>query len=272
MEQKTYIGRRRMPVVFGPTSGPRQGANLERYDYSDAPRTTASVSFLTDVAKLEPLLPPHCLLDGEPVVTVEHAELRDLEWLAGRSYSLLGVKFPVVYQGPTERARGSFLSVLWENRPEAIISGREELGYAKLYCELPAPRILRGRRHYSASWDGHEFIRMTFDELAEGEPPRPPTSDFAGVLHHRYFPGVSTGASADIEQMVLTPAAGVQTKYDRVLRGRGRVEFVHSEWEQLPTMFHIVNKLNELPVLEWRGASIIESRGTKDLSDQRALS
>jgi hypothetical protein len=36
-------------------------------------------------------------------------------------------------------------------------------------------------------------------------------------------------------------------------------------------MFHIVNALRDLPVLENRGASIVESQGGKDLSDQRRL-
>lgn len=270
MELSNYVGRRRMPVVFGPTCGPRQGPDGEAYDYADAPRTTASVSFLTDAAAIERLLPPRCKLHGEPVVTVEHVELRELEWLAGRSYSLLGIKFPVLYTGE-EQLEASFLSVLWENRPEPILSGREELGFAKLYCELPQPRVLRGKRHYSAVWDGHEFIRMTFADLEEAPPPPPPSGSFSGVLHHRYLPRVAKDAAREVEQMVLTPAGGAVIHYDRVLRGVGSVEFVRSEWAQLPTMFHIVNALADLPQIESRGASIIDSRGTKDLSDQRVL-
>lgn len=268
---KTYDRRHRMPVVFGPTTGPRQGVDGKSYDYSAAPRTTASISFLTDAAALSDLLPPFSVLEGEPVVTVEHAELRELEWLAGRSYSLLGIKFPVRYKGPEEELWGSFLPVLWENRPEPILSGREELGFAKIYCELPPPRVLRGRTRYAAIWDGHEFIRMTFDELAEGPPPHAPQPGFSGVLHHRYLPAISDGAETEVEQMVLTPAGGATIAYDRVRRGKGTVEFVRSAWEELPTMYHIVNKLADLPVREWRGASIIESRGAKDLSDQRVL-
>ncbi|MHA3794329.1 acetoacetate decarboxylase family protein [Rhizorhabdus wittichii] len=263
--------RYRMPVVFGPTCGPRQGPDGGRYDYADAPRTTAAISFLTRRDALLDLMPPHCRPDDDPVVTVEHVELRALEWLAGRSYSLLSVKVPVVYEGPEEQVRGAFLPVLWENRAEPIISGREELGFAKLFCDLPPPRVLAGKREYSALWDGHGFIRMEFDDLAEGPPPGPPPPDFAGVLHHRYFPAVSREGVADVEQMVLTPAGGAAIRYDRIWRGQGRVTFVRSSWEQLPTMFHIVNRLAELPVVEWRGASIIESRGTKDLSDQRVL-
>ncbi|MDH7799022.1 hypothetical protein QBC99_005128 [Beijerinckia sp. GAS462] len=261
--------RYRMPVVFGPTAGPRQGPNGEMYDYADAPRTTASVSFLTSNDALKRLLPPRCVLDGEPIVTVEHAELRELEWLAGRSYSMLGVKFPVVYQGSTDTVRGPFLAVLWENRVDPILSGREELGFAKLHCQLPEPRILRGTHTYSAIWDDHVFIRIAVSDLADARVPIP-TSEVDGTLHHRFLPCVG-GRGAAIDEMVLTPAGGASVQHDRFQLGKGCVEFVRSAWEQLPTMFHIINALADLPVIEQRGATLAETRGAKDLSDQRRL-
>ncbi|MDT2024584.1 acetoacetate decarboxylase family protein [Methylocella sp. CPCC 101449] len=260
--------RYRMPVVFGPTVGPRQGPNGEMYDYSEAPRTTATVSFLTTQDALSKLLPPHCMLDGEPIVTVEHAELRELQWLAGRSYSMLGIKFPVLYRGPTEAARGSFLAVLWENRVDPILSGREELGFAKLHCQLPAPRSLNGTRTYSAIWDEHPFMRLALSDLADAAPP--PSTARDGTLHHRFFPQVG-GISAAIDEIVLTPSGGAKVQYDRFQRGSGRVEFVRSTWEELPTMFHIINALADLPIIAYRGATLAETRGAKDLSDQRVL-
>ena len=36
-------------------------------------------------------------------------------------------------------------------------------------------------------------------------------------------------------------------------------------------MAHIVNILAELPQIEPRGATLLETRGAKDLSDQKAL-
>ena len=257
-----------MPVVFGPTAGPRQAPDGSRFDYSQARRETASVSFLTDGAVLSRYLPPRCTLAGEPVVTVEHSTLFDLEWLAGRGYSLLNVKYPVEYRGD-ERVSGPFLSVLWENLPEPILSGREELGYAKLFCELPPPRVLRGIRRYAAVWDGHEFMRLSINSLAESSPPPPSKAD--GVLHHRYLPRVSAEASSDIDQMVLSPSGGFSMRYVSFQRGTGSIEFIKSTWEQMPTMFHIVNALASLPVLENRGSSLACTIGYKDLSDQRVL-
>ena len=67
--------RYRMPVLFGPTVGPRQGPQGQTYDLTNAPFTQTSVRFLSEGAALDALLPERFALDGDPVVTVE---LRDI--------------------------------------------------------------------------------------------------------------------------------------------------------------------------------------------------
>lgn len=262
--------RYRMPVVFGPSDGPRQAEHGESFDCSDSPRTIAGFSFLSDRRVLDAVMPPRCELDGEPVVTVEHIQLREVNWLAGRGYNILGVKFPVVFRGEKETARGAFLAVLWENMAEPILTGREELGYAKLYCDLPSPHLNGNNVEYSAAWGGHEFARLSFEDLVDAEPSTStPVGD--GVIHHRYLPSLRVIGAADVDEMVITPSGGYEVKYDRFRRGKGSVEFVRSSWAQMPTMHHIVNRLADWPVLETRDAWVTEIRGAKDLSDQRVL-
>jgi hypothetical protein len=261
--------RHRMPVVFGPSTGPRQGPGGEGYDYSDAPRTTVAVSFLTQAEALQALLPPGCQLDGEPVVTVEHTELRELEWLAGRGYSMLGVKFPVVFQGKNDHVRGPFLSVLWENRPEPIISGREELGFAKLYCELPTPRVIRDDKIWVAAWDNHIFATLTLTGLKDASPSAPAVP-IDGMLHYRYLPRLGEPGHAEVEQMVMSPA-GAKMQILSYQEGTPSIDFVRSTWEQLPTMYNIVNTLADLPILEMRSGWLAETKGGGDLSDQRVI-
>ncbi|MNV21929.1 Acetoacetate decarboxylase (ADC) [compost metagenome] len=265
--------RHRMPVVFGPSSGPRQGPDGLPFDWTDAPRSTASVSFLTDAERLSRLLPPGFRLEGDPVVTVEATTLTDLPWLAGRGYRMLGVKFGTRFDGKRDTAIGPFLAVLWENRPEPILTGREELGFAKLYAELPEPRQFSNVQHHQASWDGHTFLEMDLSELANTRPvspPQPSADALSGTLHWRYLPALDP-ADADIEQAVLTPDGGFEVRYETFKRGKGTVRFLRSNWEQIPTMFHIVNALADLPILESRGATFSSTRGAKDLSDQRVL-
>ncbi|MET4803837.1 acetoacetate decarboxylase family protein [Bradyrhizobium sp. LB11.1] len=262
--------RHRMPVVFGPTVGPRQGPDGQAYDYSESPRASVAVSFLSEADALTQLLPPGCRLDGEPIVTVERSDLLEVEWLAGRAYSMLAIKFPVAFEGERDCVRGPFLSVLWENRPEPIISGREELGFAKLYCELPPPRAVGGVYEWSALWDGHEFLRLGLSDLADADPP-PPTLPIDGTLHHRYLPGLSEPGLADLEQIVMSPS-GARVRTISYRKGKPSIAFVRSTWEQLPTMYHIVNALADLPIKEMRAGCLAETRGASDFSNQRVLS
>jgi len=263
-----------MPTVFGPSPGPRGDAQGRPFSFEDAPRTSASVSFLTDADALARLLPPGFELVGEPVVTVEWTELQALQWLAGRGYSMLGIKYNARFRGQHDVAEGPFLAVLWENRADPIITGREELGFAKLYAELPAPRAQAGALLHEAAWDGHVFLRLSVSDLIDAPPPAmAPAAPgvLRGTLHHRHVPRVSAPEAHDVSQAVLTPAGGFVQTIDSFQRGQGRVEFVRSSWEQLPTLHHIVDALADLPQRAPRGATFSRARGAKDLSDQRVL-
>ena len=54
-------------------------------------------------------------------------------------------------------------------------------------------------------------------------------------------------------------------------RGEGVVQFHQAAWEDLPTMYPIVNAFADLEVKEYRGASVTKAVGGKDLGDQRIL-
>lgn len=266
----------RMPAHFGPTAGPRQGPSGEAFDWTNAPKRTAvSLSFLSEARALDAILPPGLRLAGDPVVTIEITYMTELEWLAGRGYNTIGVRFPAAFDGARDRVVGQFLSILWENLADPILSGRDELGFSKLYCEIPEPRVLRGRRHYHALWLGHEFLRLEANGLEEVEADAPAKAAAGtrndGLLHFKYVPRTGERGAADLSSITFTPATGSKAVVDRVWRGKGTHEFVESSWEQLPTMFHIVNALRALPVLERRDAWLVHSHGGKDLGDQRTL-
>ena len=263
----------RMPTHFGPRTGPRQGPDGRTFANLDTPKSTSlSVSFLTDANALEALLPECFTLDGDPVVTVFAKYMTQIEWLAGRGYNVLGVSFPAAFDGAEDHVRGSFLSVLWENLTDPILTGREELGFAKIYCELPDPAILRGSWHSTASWLGFKFLDLRVGDLqapdpAPAEPPRP--ND--GTLHFKYIPKTGEWGTADVAYPVLSPATGSNERVLEHRSGRGSVQFHRAAWEDMPTQYMIVNVLADLPIKDYRGASVTRSVGAKDLSDQRRL-
>ena len=315
MPYKLQPGRMHMmPTHFGPAAGPRQGPDGGRFDGVDSPRTTSySVSFLTRPEQLEVLLPAKFRLAGDPAVTVTVSCMTEIEWLAGRGYNTLGVSFPAEYRGKRDRALGPFLAVLWENLADPILTGREQLGFSKIYCAIPPPSVLKGETRCTADWLGFRFMEMNLSEMetppaaeakaptgpvaesaAEAEAPTgpvaesaaeteaPPTqgeapvaeavdTELTGTLHYKYIPRTGEWDEADAEYAVLTPSATPNRRVTAQRTGRGKVRFHRAEWRDLPTQYHIVNALAGLEQIAFVGASIVETVGGKDLSDQRIL-
>ncbi len=258
----------RMPVGFGPFPGPRQLPDSRQRDPVNSPhRTVASVTCETEPSAITPLLPPgFSLID--PSFTVEVQHLEKIDWLAGRSYSTLGVKFPVQFEGSVDCVKGDFLAVLWENLADPIISGREELGYAKLWCAIDETIRIADRRRFVAHWLGHQFFTMELHNLqtATGLPAlRKP------MPHYKYIPKTGLPGQADMACATMTPADNPHLTIDSRLIGEGEIKFINSTWEELPTLFHIVNPLSELPILRVKSATLTFSHGGKDLADQRYL-
>lgn len=266
----------RMPTHFGPRTGPRQGPDGRKFDNINSPRTTRiSLSFLSDPAQLQALLPPGFALDGEPVVTISASYMTEIEWLAGRGYNTLGVSFPARFQGQEDNVSGSFLTVLWENLADPIITGREELGFAKIYCELPPPTALNGNYRLTASWLGFQFLEMRVSGLRQQSDAeiralmQNQTSD--GILHYKYMPRTGEWGTADMAYATLTPAAAPNQTIQEWQLGTGEARWQPARWEDMPTQYNIVNRLAELEMREVRGASLVRTVGGKDLSDQRIL-
>ena len=267
----------RMPTHFGPRTGPRRGPGGRRFENRASPRSSIfSLSFLSDAASLAAMLPPGFTLIDDPVVTVTATYMTEIEWLAGRGYNTLGLSFPARYDGAQDHAKGSFLTVLWENLADPIITGREELGFAKIYCELPPPALLRGEHHIIASWLGFKFLDLYVSDLRQQSADEieavAQNQSSAGILHYKYMPRTGEWGMADIAYATLTPAAAPNRRVLERHVGAGRLQFHQARWEDMPTQYNIVNAFAALPIREYRGASLTRTIGGKDLSDQRILS
>ena len=266
----------RMPTHFGPATGPRRGPDGRRFSCKDAPKTTAvAVSFLSRPEQLSALLPPGFSLGAEPVVTVTASYMKEIEWLAGRGYNMLGVTIPAVFQSKAGPISGSFLLVLWENLTEPIITGREELGFSKIFADLPEPMTRNDELRCAANWDGFRFLDLSVGQLQplSGAQIAAKASavQSSGTLHYKYMPRTGAPGRADVQHAVLTPLAVPNRVVTSMSRGQGTLQFHRARWEDMPTQYMIVNTLHALDVLEYRGATVAHTVGGKDLSDQQIL-
>jgi Acetoacetate decarboxylase (ADC) len=261
----------RMPTHFGPAPGPRQLPSDIEVDPKLSPRRcTVAASFLTDQELLERHLPQGFVLAGEPVVTVEFHHMTEIDWLAGRGYTMLHVGWPATFTGRRDRATGKFLAVVWENLADPIITGRDEIGHPKLYAEIAEPRSWGGARLCTAGWMGFRFLELEVSDLHDVPlAHQPAASD--GTLMLKYTPRTGEWGEADVSQVTLTPTADPDRMVEHRRVGTGAVRFHPASWSDLPTMHHVVNALAALPIIESLGGSVTLSRGGSSYRDQQVL-
>ena len=268
-----------MPTHFGPMCGPRQGPDGEIFAFERDNRrfTTVAVDFVTNPEQLRRFLPPGFALWGEPVVTVSATYMKNIDWLAGRGYNVLGVRFPVLYQGEKDRAVGPFLTVLWENLTDPILTGREQLGFSKVFCDLPEPVIHNGEAHCTASWMGFRFLDIRIRNLEESNPakraeskPKGEDGTLRGQIHYKYTPRTGEWGKADAQYAVISPETSNAQIADTFV-GEGEIQFHKARWEDLPTQYMIVNALHELEIGEYLGGRIEYGSGGGSISNQRIL-
>ncbi|MCU1397120.1 MAG: hypothetical protein JWN62_229 [Acidimicrobiales bacterium] len=257
----------RMPTGFGPSPGPRQhpaGGAWPRGDSGPRRQTVLRTSFETEPAALAALLPRHFTLSGPPTISISASYLEDIGWLAGRGYNIMSVDVPVTHVGPDGTVHATSTLVVWESLADPIITGREELGIAKLYADIPALVLEGSRAVATAGWLGYEFLRLEVSDLVDR--PAPPVVATGPVLHHKYIPRTGEWGAADVDYVTMTSGRPVEILERRI--GSAAVSIADATWEDLPTLHHIVSRLRALPVLSVGKGSLVVSKMDFDGRDQ----
>jgi acetoacetate decarboxylase len=217
--------------------------------------TSLKVSYLTDKKQLQQYLPDCFKIVKEPIVQVHYSRNLDIEWLAGGEYNILGVDVPCLYKGNEEQMEGKYSLVLWENLTDPILTGRELQGIPKIYAEIENHVKTEGVWRTCAHYRGHKIVDITIKET------RPMTHE--EIEKRRALPGKDWFGW---KYLPKTGEPGFEVSYPTLYPlgdatweatwGEGKVEWNHLTWEQNPTQFHIVNALADLPILEYREATI----------------
>ncbi len=274
-----------MPVVFGPAVTPRHNKDGKRFIY-DKPTKTTHYRVVCEVSaeKLEIILPKNFKLLG-PYVIVTFSALRDIAWLAGRGYDILHIEIPVVFKGEERNLIGNFEPVLWENLCDAILTGREQLGYSKIYGDIDtmteSGNIARG----SISTFGFKFLEMEVDLSKDPEDKELLQKilfnpDYKGKLHYKYFPATEAPFSkSDAEYVCFgpndwNPPADCDIsdcpKAESVLC-RGKLIWAKPKWEEAPTQAHIISFLCEMGFKRYIGAQKQVVYSHNDIYEQRRI-
>ena len=256
----------RMPVSFGPAPGPRNIPAEHRRRRYEKRIVSLTLAATTDGDELARLLPEGFELDGEPRLEVIVSWLSDIGWLAGRGYNIVLVRIPARWRGRDE-VSGYFVPVVWESMADPILTGRDELGWPKIFADIPAPVVEQGRWSAHASWEGFTFLHLSAEDFAPADAPAPARP----MMFHKYVPRTGQWGEADVEYFTVTAPDGPAPQVNAASLGRGRFEFHRARWEDMPTQYPIVNGLAALPLTEFGPASLVETSGGGDVSGQRKL-
>ncbi|KAK8191518.1 uncharacterized protein BKA78DRAFT_282581 [Phyllosticta capitalensis] len=275
----------RMPIAFGPMPGPRQDhyGNPRKATHSTA--TTAAIKFKTSRTVLQNLFPTTQFRFRSPgtvaYCSFSQTTLDKMDWLGGGGYRHFGLYVHGVqyFKKDGSVIDGTYMPLLFESLTDPIVSGREELGMPKLYCAIDIYR-----RHSSyrlqTSWQGATFGEMALEDLHEvdvgSEKGTIGGEADDGIIVYRYLPQVHNRGHAAEEHAVFVPHAEeskvVPTTVKKIWKaGRASVKFDPKDWNELPTLHHVIDRLAEIPVYEVVGAKVVESQGVPDVSSAKRV-
>lgn len=272
-----------MPVHFGPVCGPRQGPDGERlFKYGPQESTQHSLVYETDAEAVTRYLPKGFEVRA-PYIIATHKMHRNLPWLAGKGYNVMTFNVPVTYKGREETVSGLYQLAIWENHADPILSGREQIGYAKVYAEISDMNVLMGKgTAFLSSW-GFRFLDLAFE--LDGAPENAELlklvladPDGEGLMHYKYVPRTGGGfCEADAAYVTLTPKGFTPPKElppmppAELTYCTGSIEWHLPTWEDMPTQYHIVRGMASLPVVRVIGAAKKHIFHYYDVMDQRIV-
>ncbi|KAH7258472.1 hypothetical protein B0J15DRAFT_535498 [Fusarium solani] len=255
----------RSPVSFGPMPSPRQDHYGRPIPSQDSRFTTYKLRFKTSATHLKTLLPTPAFSFYQPGTIAEASfqctELKDLKWLGGGGYNFFGLWIHGVQYEKKDgsKLRGSFLAVLLESLTDPIVTGREELGMPKIYCDIDVEKQ-DSTASIRCSWRGATFVEMALNE--------------EGLLVYRYVPAVGNPGVADAAYPVFLQngLANNPPEVDKVTVGSGGgLVFTEGNWENLPTLHHIAAGFSEIPVYDIVESKVEEGHGVDDLAHARRV-
>ncbi|MGX7727518.1 acetoacetate decarboxylase family protein [Rhodococcus sp. 5G237] len=241
----TYENRLDMPASFGASQMPPVSTGATGW--------SARVTFETSKDAVADLLPSFYQLTDTPTVMISYARLSNLDWLAGRGYSLVAVHIDAIFRGKKETVQGPFSLVVWEDDSNSVVAGREYLGVPKVYADIPSASVGEESFEVVCSEYGTDLLSINFSNM------EPTSNEYlervnnaSSTYHWLGWKHITATPTADEEPVpdadyptILTQGA----RYDRVWRGNAEIKFFTPSFAEAPVSGRIANRLAEIPIL-----------------------
>jgi hypothetical protein len=246
-----------MPTGFGPA----RTQNVAHYGSV----TQLIILYQTDKDALAALLPEPFEPADDPAVTVYCQVSREVDFMGGHGYNLVGVNLSAVFNGKKDRFTYplNYAAVLWENDTFPIIQGREILGAPKIYADIPDPQQKGNNWSFHCSVYGKRLVE---GEIKNATPlddtARQQIEQMSGEslwAGWKYIPKTN-GIGSEVSFPTVIPH---KLTISKAWLGEGSHRFFESTWENVLTSAQVMQGLRTLVVKEYRSALIM--KGTLDL-------
>ncbi|KAK4164599.1 hypothetical protein QBC43DRAFT_317837 [Cladorrhinum sp. PSN259] len=272
----------RLPLAFGPSQSPRQDplGRLQQQTL-DAKTITHNIRFKTSATYLRNWFPSLSFAFVSPGTVAEASfrcvELENLGWLGGFGYNYFGLWIHGIQytcKDGTEH-RGSWLPVLFENEADPIITGREDLGMPKVFCDID---VREGGSSIECSWRGRRWLKIEVEGLEEKEK-EVKKGESDNLLLWRYVPAVGEPGKADVEYPVIiegNKSKDLTVVERRMVGKKAKVEFddygsAEKVMGMFPTIGGIVNGLAGVPIYGVLEVTRVEGRGLDAFGQARRV-
>ncbi|KAM3458171.1 hypothetical protein NHJ6243_007546 [Beauveria neobassiana] len=231
----------RMPVSFGPASGPRQSllGSARRWSNKGSSFVSRTIKFKTSRTLLQNLLPNSSFSfqspDSVAFASYVHTSLQNLDWLGGKGYDYVAfLLHGIVYR----KKDGSTVTGSFQNASSYLME---------------------------ASWaGGAPFLKLQMEGMRDKQVSE--ARDDGALFFYKYIPATGRPGVADVAHPVCVPNLICRT-INRVQTARtANVIFDPLDEERLPTLNHIVGRLAEIPLFELAEATVAEGVDVQDLS------
>ena len=282
MTMRTDSQPKLMPTYLADHTGPRCKPSGERYIY-DAPTRIDRYLAAYEVSNLDGLLDllPEGVSMRSPSVIVSIDYLSSIEWLGGAGYRIASCLVPVSVETDEGAMNGMYMPFLWEDRVDPIITGREQLGWNKLYGNISSPVSQPKGEAITVSQYGSSFLNMSLDFRKF---PRSPLKFLStirqgdGIFHHRRatrseypFFGNDIDCLTFSPSKPVLPKSGFALPKDVIKFGSADIHWMNKSQHESPCNFELINLMNTIGVKKVYGAIFMKTFLANDQFDQRIV-
>lgn len=216
-----------------------------------------ATSFETTPEAIEALLPPHIAKGDSNLVYVNRLRYRGIDYVAGRGYEEIVVGVNARHEHDGKVINAPYMLCIWVDEVPSILSGRESLGYPKLYAEIPQLIEVEDTIRFSASEYGTRFLEgnvRDLKQLPDSAIPKVNASVSEFNFAWKYIQGPE--GTIDADYITLTR---MKWDYQQAWMGKGESRFIPGSFEDMPASCAAVKGLAALPVLSWKPAFVAKA-------------